>query len=357
MSKIICDVCGTRYPESAEQCPICGRIRAAGAKTAADAVVTEEAQVEARPSVRGGRFSKSNVRKRNKNMARYEAQNEKMKLQVQVEEAPQTPEAYEEEVPAKGSNKLVNALLVVVIIALLLITGYIFVQYFLPGILENAAPTKPVETVATTEAPTDAPTEEPTVPCTGLELVNGSTEVVLTEAGQSWLLNIQALPEDTTDEMTYESTNDAVVTVDFQGVITAVGEGDATVIVTCGAEEIRINVACFFIGETEAPTEEPTEAPTEEATEAPTEAPTEPPLKNVVLEVNKVDMTFGMIGQQFQMKVKNGLTAQEVTWISENESIVTVDENGLVTCVGWGTTNIIAKYGDQEVTIICRCKR
>ena len=24
MSKIICDVCGTRYPDSAGQCPICG---------------------------------------------------------------------------------------------------------------------------------------------------------------------------------------------------------------------------------------------------------------------------------------------------------------------------------------------
>ena len=33
MSKIICDVCGTRYPETAEQCPICGHIRTAAGKT------------------------------------------------------------------------------------------------------------------------------------------------------------------------------------------------------------------------------------------------------------------------------------------------------------------------------------
>ena len=100
-----------------------------------------------------------------------------------------------------------------------------------------------------------------------------------------------------------------------------------------------------------------TEAPPETTVPPTTEAPTEPPLKDVVLEVNKTDMTFTMIGQEFQMKVKNGLTAQEVTWKSENEGIVKVDENGLVTCVGWGTTNITVTYGDQEVVIICRCKR
>ena len=346
MSKIICDVCGTRYPESAEQCPICGCIRAAGAETAADTVVMEEAQAQTYTSVRGGRFSKANVRKRNKNMDRYEVQREKVKA-VEAEEVTET---YEEEVPAKKSGKVINALLAIVIVALLLVTGYIFMQYFLPDILANAMPTEEsAAPTVVTEAPTDAPTEEPTYPCTGLELVNGSTDVVLTERGQSWLLNIQVLPENCTDDVIYLSSDEAVVTVDGQGTITAVGEGEATVTVSCGAEELVINVACFFVNETEEPTEEPTEAPTE--------APTEPPLKNVTLEVNKTDMTFTMIGQEFQMKVKNGLTAQEVTWKSENEGIVKVDENGLITCMGWGTTNIVATYGDQEVVIICRCKK
>ena len=34
MNKIICDVCGTDYPETAAQCPICG-CASAGAQTAA----------------------------------------------------------------------------------------------------------------------------------------------------------------------------------------------------------------------------------------------------------------------------------------------------------------------------------
>ena len=33
MSKIICDVCGTSYPESANQCPICGCVRSGDAVT------------------------------------------------------------------------------------------------------------------------------------------------------------------------------------------------------------------------------------------------------------------------------------------------------------------------------------
>ena len=42
MSKIICDVCGTRYPDTAEQCPICGHIRAASGKTAEDVFLMDD---------------------------------------------------------------------------------------------------------------------------------------------------------------------------------------------------------------------------------------------------------------------------------------------------------------------------
>ncbi|MBR3973809.1 MAG: Ig-like domain-containing protein [Oscillospiraceae bacterium] len=344
MSKIICDVCGTRYPESAEQCPICGCIRAAGAKTAADAIVMEEAQVPEYNKVRGGRFSKKNVRKRNKKMVRYEMQAQKGKPKA----AEEMPDEYEEMEPRKRSNAVLNVLLVIVIIALLLVSGYIAKEYFLPNFLASRATEAPTETEEPTEPPTEEPTEEPTVPCTGLELVNGSTELVLTEAGQMALLNVKAMPEDTTDLLTYASSDEAVVTVDEQGAVTAVGDGEAVITVTCGAETMEFNVICFFIEETEEPTEAPTEEPTEEPTE---------PLKNVTLAVDKTDMTFTMIGQTYTLKIKNGLTAQEITWVSENEDIVTIDENGVITCKGWGRTNIIAKYGDQEITIICRCRK
>ena len=63
MNKIICDVCGTDYPETAAQCPICG-CASAGAQTSAgnEAADTDERATHA--PVRGGRYSKANVRKR-----------------------------------------------------------------------------------------------------------------------------------------------------------------------------------------------------------------------------------------------------------------------------------------------------
>ena len=68
MSKIICDVCGTTYPETAAQCPICGCVRPGEAKVVSTntSVLPEEGE-NSYTYVKGGRFSKSNVRKRNQN--------------------------------------------------------------------------------------------------------------------------------------------------------------------------------------------------------------------------------------------------------------------------------------------------
>ena len=63
MSKVICDVCGTTYPDTATQCPICN-----SAKSSADNTVAGEAGGEY-AYVKGGRFSKKNVKKRGKTTA------------------------------------------------------------------------------------------------------------------------------------------------------------------------------------------------------------------------------------------------------------------------------------------------
>ena len=66
MSKIICDICGTSYPETAIQCPICGCVRPGDIAIFNDELDTnEEKPVQTYTSVKGGRFSKSNVKKRN----------------------------------------------------------------------------------------------------------------------------------------------------------------------------------------------------------------------------------------------------------------------------------------------------
>lgn len=343
MSKIICDVCGTRYPESAEQCPICGRIRAGGANTASDDMLMDEMPTSSGGSyVRGGRFSKANVRKRNENLVRYEmpAEKQKPKARPAEDHAYGVPPMEQEE----KSNTGLNIALAVVIVALLCVTAYIFVEFFMPNVLNRMdavlPSTEPTQII--TEESTTLPTEEPTVPCTDLTIVNEESAAELQGLGQKWLLNVVVTPEDTTDQLIYASSNEDVVSVDSEGCLTATGEGQATIIVTCGNVQLNYEVYCRFQEPTAGTDEEPT-APAE----------TTKPLKDVKLTVNLTDITFNAKNQGYTFKCGE-LDREEVTWISEDENVVTV-KDGKAISVGRGTTNIIAQYGEQKVTIIVRC--
>lgn len=400
MSKIICDVCGTRYPESSNQCPICGCVRDAEQKID-EAVISEEEVAEtSRASGKGGRFSKANVRKRNKDQLGYDEA--EAPVPAPAPDVQQEEEYDFDEEANEGShrkkNAFLNILLVLVIVALLLVSGYIFVEYFMPNVLTDMLPQKATEatevtempaTEAVTEAATEAvQTEAAAIPCQ--QLVADVTDVVLTEEGQMYLLNVQALPEDTTDTVMYISSNEDVATVNEEGRVTAVGEGNVVISVFCGEQQMEFHVTCAFAteapteaateapaegeteapaegeteapaeGETEVPAEGETEAPAEGETEAPAEDPTEEataPLKDVVLSIKTSDMTFRSRGQQAVIKLTCALTNQEVTWTSSNEAIATVDKDGVITRVGAGTTTIIGQYGDQKVEIIVRCPR
>lgn len=56
MSKIVCDVCGSTYSETEAQCPICGTAKSEAAKPAAEATGEDQ-------SAKGGKFSRTNNRK------------------------------------------------------------------------------------------------------------------------------------------------------------------------------------------------------------------------------------------------------------------------------------------------------
>lgn len=252
-----------------------------------------------------------------------------------------------------------NIALAVVIISLICVTIYIFVNYFMPSVLDRQDPaaltTEPSQII--TEAPTEAPTEEPTVPCTGLELIDGDSMTILEQKGQNWLLNIVVSPEDTTDQVYYTSTDEAVVTVDTNGCLTAVGEGQASILVTCGDVQISYDVVCVFQDAGDGDNSDGADGDDNDNSDNAEDA-TEPdaatgPLKNVTLTVDLTDITFNAKDQGYTFKCGE-LSREEVTWVSENEGVVTV-EDGKALSVGKGTTNIIAKYGDQEVTIVVRC--
>lgn len=347
MSKIVCDVCGTRYPDTAEQCPICGYANVAESHAEASEPV-EEVVRDSRPKVKGGRFSKSNVRKRNQEAPRRETRPEPVKERPQKKQP--EPVVFEDEEgyvqqPRRKSGVFLNVLLILVILALLAVTAYIAVEYFLPNALDFGPGTEITEPSEQTDPTvTEDVTEEPTVPCTGLTL--DVSEVVLDNEGQAYLLNVVVTPGDTTDQLTYISSDESVATVNGEGRVTAVSDGEAVIYILCGDQSLECTVRCDLIKETEEPTEPPTEEPTEEPTE---------PLKKVKLGVKTSDLTFRAYNQQVTINLTCDLKNTEVTWRSENEKIATVDEKGIITRVGKGTTHVIGTYGDQEVKIIVRC--
>lgn len=341
MSKIICEICGTTYQDTAECCPICGCSREAAASVLGESFGEDPQDFRAR----GGRFSA----KKKKEIFDYDEANS------EPEEAMPEEEPYEEEPiyeqPPRHNTAAVVALTVLIAV-LLLAAGFLFVRFFLPGIGQDkggASETEPQiqqsETAAT----------EYSIPCTNLVLTSGKAE--LTTAGNYHLLNVVALPENTTDKIIYTSADESIATVSESGRITAVSEGETVIYITCGSIQQTCPVVCRFTEETQPATQvaEATDQGATDPTEAATEATTAPTVNpDVILKLKKTDVMLGVY-YEFQLLLDCDLEQNQVIWTSEHPHIATVDENGVVKALKNGTTSITATYGDQKVSCIVRC--
>ena len=354
MSKIVCDICGTAYPDTATECPICGCTPDVSAALLADAM--EEEVAAASPVEKAEEIPAPVVAP----VVYDDDDDDEDDEDEDDDDFDDDDDEDDEEEEGHKSNALLVILLVLVILALLAVSAFILVKYVAPNFMgpKETAPA----TIETTEA---APTEttELVIPCENLALTSGG-EIILDAEGANWLINVLALPENTTDVLTYSSSDESVAVVNEQGKITAVGEGTAVITITCGQQELKCTVTCTFTPETSAPTEpvettvptEPVEttAPTEpEATTEPTEPETTVP--DVVIYFVKNDVTSKMIGEQFYLKVRpSDVDASLLTWSSENERVCVVDQKGLVTIKGRGTTHVVVTYGDQVIKCIVR---
>ena len=334
MDKVICDICGTSYPATADQCPICG------CEKSANPIADEEFAREADPSpaykpVKGGRFSDANVRKRNKTVMAAPVQYDYDLDDEDDDDYDEDEEEYEEEAVEGRSNKGLVAVLIFLIVAILGLILYLYFNFFVPDKKPNQETQPSASTTVTTAAPTE--TEAPTVPCTGLEV--SETDIVLNAVGNAWLLNVVAAPADTTDSITYASSNEAVATVSAEGCITAVGPGEAVITVTCGTAAVECKVTCTI--ETE---------PATEATEA-TEAPTEPEKD---WGLNRQEFTL-RVGEQWSLYEGDVSTAL-ITFKARDTSVVTISKSGIVTGVGEGWTMVTAEYNGvvKECKVICK---
>lgn len=157
----------------------------------------------------------------------------------------------------------------------------------------------------------------------------------LAEAGTTMTLVPTFSPEGSTGTVTWSSSDEAVATVDGQGMVTAVAPGTATITATLeNGQSAQCTVNCTWDPEAAADGEE---APAEQTT--------------VGLSAN--DITLDSAGDSQQLTV-NGAEG-EVTWASEDTAVATVDDQGNVTAVAPGRTTVTATVGDQTFNCAVRC--
>lgn len=309
MSKIICEVCGTSYPDTTVQCPICGCVRPGNAQSIAEGKKDEDDG--SYTYVKGGRFSKANVRKRSKAVGVSDSS------------------AGNGQEDGHGIRGLVITA-IVLFLAIIAVVCYIVVQYFLPG-SGKSGETAPMDI---TPVQTSEQTEPPTVPCKSLKL---ETDVItLDKKDAAWMIYTRIEPSDTTDLIVFTSSDETVATVSENGKVIAVGPGHATITVTCGDQTAQCTVECVF------------DLPTEDTT-----APGETTLPEEEFTLNRSDITFNSKGDSW-MIYSGRLSPTQIIWTTDNEAVATI-ENGKVTAVGGGMTTVYGEYNGEKVGCIIRC--
>lgn len=331
MSKVICDICGTAYQETADSCPICGYSQIFSPEELEKDIYEEDSLLTRKKT---GRFALSYLKKKKEDLYDYDDGSDLDEDEDVQDDQPR-------------SNTAVVVILIVVIMLLVGLAGFLFLRFLLPNMLDPVDKQGPVVvTTVPTEEVTEA-TTEPTIPCESIVLTGGIAE--LNRQGQFWLLNVKVMPEDTTDDLTYTSEDESIATVTVDGRITAVSEGETTVYITCGKQQINCPVIVRFVEETEPPTEE-----TQEGAEE-TVAQEDVTLNDVELKLKKYDISL-TVGYGSTLVLDCDLDPSQVEWSVEHPFIATVDEKGFVQAVSYGTTAVIVKYGDQVVQCIVRCK-
>lgn len=342
MNKVICDVCGTAYPETEPRCPICDCVRSDSGQTSAGNAAEDGGYTY----VKGGRFSKSNVRKRLK--ANQQNSNDiplsQMPVLMPEDEPDEMDPDEQEDLPEDEQQSVSNTGLIVIVVLLLLaiiaVASYLVVEFF--GGREEKK---------WTQSPTSSTSvQEPDLSCTALTAPE--TPVVLNALGDRVDLKtvFQTVPADTTDACFYEVEDTDIARVDDNGVVIAAGPGETIVTVTCGDQQIQIAIQCGFELDDpiEDPSDDPIDDPIEDPGDDPVEDPSDDPAETVVLKLRYSDVTLDHVYPTLQL-YRGELDPAAITWSSSNESVATV-KDGVVTAASLGSVTITAEYKGQTAT-------
>lgn len=137
---------------------------------------------------------------------------------------------------------------------------------------------------------------------------------------------------------TYKSNNETVATVDKNGLVTPLKAGTATITVTAKAVVTTTNGMPIL-----------TKTATAKCTVTVTDNTI--PATNIELDASSKTMTVGEKAK-LTATVKPDDSTDKVTWKSNNDKIVSVDENGNITALAVGETEVIATAG--SVSAVCK---
>lgn len=155
---------------------------------------------------------------------------------------------------------------------------------------------------------TEETTEE--IPCTGLTL---EPDILSFSGSGQQTIVATALPADTTDSVTWLSSDKNVATVS-NGIVTAVGNGDCTITATCGSQSASCSVNVSGISTVVSVT-------------------------GVTLDKATASVDTGSTVMLTATIEPSNASNQNISWSSDNETVATV-ENGTVTGVSAGTATI-----------------
>ena len=141
--------------------------------------------------------------------------------------------------------------------------------------------------------------------------------------GEKTKLIVNINPIDASDELVWVSTDEDVITVDSDGNIQAVNTGEATIMVMAGDISAECNVLVYKA------------------------------VSSVSLNKSNYSGTIGDFVNLTATVYPSDATYKTYKWSSSDESIATVDENGKVTLMAYGTATITATTDDKNITANC----
>ena len=323
--KVICDVCGTTFPETATHCPICGCAKSPAAQTVAgDEQQVNQENSTANTYARGGRFAKNNVKRNSRERTsggRFSGdrnrQNDK-------------PEG----------NKGLIAVVIILLLAIIMVVVYIGVNVFLKGI--GNSDNSGNNTGSSASQDSEGNQVGDNIPCTDITIL---PLVELKTENEQLLLDVKLTPENTTDTVSFSSADPDVATVDANGLLKpGTKQGETVITVICGT----VVKQCTVISTVGEP-------PVSSVPES--QGPALPEGFVLKLETYKGsgEITIAAEGASHQLyKESMGIKASDITWTTSDPSVATV-ENGKVIGVDRGTCTITATIGDQTATCLVRC--